>query len=519
MRNSANAAWLFCLCLSMVLIWTKVAHADEQDENYELMRLFVDTFEEIDDNYVKGIDRRDLVEAAIQGMLAKLDPYSNYISPDDLASFEQDVQQEFGGIGIQVHFDPEHRELIVMTPLPGTPAYEAGIRPGDRIVNIEGTDVVEFELGKELSTAVSLLKGAPGEKVKLTVRHDGNKFAPELTAKIEEEESAKDPATVDDAAETDEADEDVHVVERDEAEDDENLETLEITREIIRVATVMGDRYNADGTWNFMIDEKNRIGYIRLSHFSRNSAAELQDALKELEKQDVQGLILDLRWNPGGLLTSAVEICDMFIDSGKIVSTKGRNTQERTWRAKRRGTYKDFPMAILINRFSASASEIVSACLQDHDRAVVVGERSWGKGSVQNVIELEEGESALKLTTASYHRPSGKNIHRFPKAKTEDEWGVMPNDGFEVKATNQEMLEYRRFRSERDVLSPEGPPKSDFVDKQYQRALDYILNNLPGSEEQKARQDEDPAPAGKAAGKEAAELPRRFFVVPRRQVL
>ncbi|WP_237226995.1 S41 family peptidase [Rubinisphaera sp. JC750] len=493
MRNSANAAWLLCLCLSTTLIWTHVSHAAEQDDNYELMRLFVDTFEEIDDNYVKDIDRRDLVEAAIQGMLAKLDPYSNYISPDDLASFEQDVQQEFGGIGIQVHFDPEHRELIVMTPLPGTPAYEAGIRAGDRIINIEGKDVVEFELGKELSTAVLLLKGAPGEKVELTVRH-------EATGPDQKSEAAQA---------------------KEESEDDvdPNVETLEITRDVIRVATVMGDRYNPDGTWNFMIDEENRIGYVRLSHFSRNSAAELQDALKELEKQDVQGLILDLRWNPGGLLTSAVEICDMFVDSGKIVSTKGRNTQERTWRAKRRGTFKDFPMAILINRFSASASEIVSACLQDHDRAVIVGERSWGKGSVQNVIELEEGSSALKLTTASYHRPSGKNIHRFPKAKPEDEWGVMPNDGFDVKLSNQEMLDYRKFRSERDVLSNNGPPESEFVDKQYKSALNYIMNNLPGSEEQKAKQDGEAQPAGKSAGKEAAEVPRRFFVVPRRQVM
>lgn len=496
MRNSANAAWLVCLLLSATLVWAKVSPAEENNENYELMRLFVDTFEEIDRNYVKDIDRRDLIEAAIQGMLSKLDPYSNYISPEDLASFEQDVQQEFGGIGIQVHFDPERRELIVMTPLPGSPAYEAGIRAGDRIVSIEGKEVVEFELGKELNTAVLLLKGPPGQKVKLTVRHEtpmGD--SPEVA-------EGEKPDGADDAN-----------VEIRKA----SIETLEVTRDIIKVATVMGDRYNPDGTWNFMVNPEEKIGYIRLSHFSRNSASEMQAALKQLEKEGMKGLILDLRWNPGGLLTAAVEISDLFVDSGKIVSTKGRNTQERTWRAKKRGTFTGFPMAVLVNRFSASASEILSACLQDHARAVVVGERSWGKGSVQNVIELEEGESALKLTTASYHRPSGKNIHRFPKATPEDEWGVMPDEGYEVMFDTKQMLDYRRFRSERDVLRKEGPPASDYVDTQFLKALEFVHSKLTSTEEQKKAEEQPPE--AKSAEKEAAELPRGFFVVPRMTVL
>ncbi len=489
MRSSVHPAWLVSLCLSLTLIWTQVGLADDRDDaddTYELMRLFVDTFEEIEQNYVKDIDRRELVEAAIQGMLVKLDPYSNYISPEDLSAFEQDVQQEFGGIGIQVSFDRAHRELVVMTPLPGTPAYKAGVRAGDRILKIDDHKVADFELGKELNQAVKLLKGPTGKKVKLLIRHQPVSGAG----------SDGKPA-------------------------EGKTETVEVARAVIRVATVMGDRYNPDGTWNFMLDEKNKIGYIRLTHFSRNSAAEMHAALLQLKKQGMKGLILDLRWNPGGLLTAATEISDMFIESGKIVSTKGRKTQERTWRAKKRGTFSGFPMAVIINRYSASASEIVSACLQDHHRAVIIGERSWGKGSVQNIIELEGGQSALKLTTASYHRPSGKNIHRFPGSKKEDVWGVMPDEGHRIRFSREQMIAYRDYRSKRDVLSDKEPASSDFVDTQLQDALDYILSKLHGSKEGKEEEkkaEEKTAPA-KKEDKKAARLDRMFFMLPARTIL
>jgi carboxyl-terminal processing protease len=166
----------------------------------------------------------------------------------------------------------------------------------------------------------------------------------------------------------------------------------------------------------------------------------------------MQGLVLDLRFNPGGLLTSAVEVSDLFLAKGRIVSTAGRNIEEKSWDAKAGEDFDDFPLAVLVNRYSASSSEIVAACLQDHQRAIVVGERTWGKGSVQNVVEMEGGKSALKLTTASYMRPSGKNIHRFPDAKEKDEWGVMPDEGYAVRFNDDELRNYLARRRMRDFI-------------------------------------------------------------------
>ena len=430
----------------------------EPPSDYELMRMFVDTFEQIDRNYVKDVDRRELMEAAIRGMMEKLDPYSSYISPEELTQFNQSVEQEFGGIGIQVHLDSETKMLTVMTPLPGTPAYKAGVLAGDVIMEIEGKPTKGFTI----EDAVKALKGKPGEPVTIGVRHAGS----------------------------------------------DKIEQIELVRDIIHVATVMGDRYRKDGDWEFMLDDEKKIGYIRLTHFSRRTAEELVEALEKLESQGMKALVLDLRFNPGGLLTQAVEIADLFIEDGKIVSTKGRNTEERVWEARKPGTYSGFPIAVLVNRFSASASEIVSAALQDHGRAVIVGERTWGKGSVQNVVELQNGSSALKLTTASYHRPSGKNIHKFPDAKESDEWGVMPDEGHKVEFSDEEIGEFLKYRRDRDVISGNGPPESAFTDRQLARALEALEQKLDGSgtveapgEKKKAAEAEKPVEASKESAR------------------
>jgi carboxyl-terminal processing protease len=379
----------------------KKPEASAEEDYYELFKVLVDTLDQVERNYVEDVSRRELFEAAIEGVLKKLDPYSNYIAPEELDRFKGAIEREFGGIGIMIGFDQDDGQLKITSPLYGTPAYRAGLLAGDRIVQIEG----EPTEGLSIDEAVRRLKGKEGTTVTFTVIHPDGK-----------------------------------------------RETVTVEREIIQVETVLGDQRKEDDTWDFMLDEKQGIGYVRLTAFSRDTARDLRRAIRGLEDRGLKGLILDLRFNPGGLLSSAIEVCDMFISEGRIVSTKGRNRSERSWDAHKPGTFGDFPMAVLVNRYSASASEIVSACLQDHGRAVVIGERTWGKGSVQSVVDLEEGRSALKITTHSYWRPNGKNIHRGREDTDDDEWGVTPNDGYLVKLRDVEVGRLLKYRQDRDIL-------------------------------------------------------------------
>lgn len=408
----------------------------DSSKYYKLLRQFADTLDQVDRNYVKEIDRTELIEAAIEGMLSKLDQHSDYISPDEIEDFRGQVDNEFGGIGVQVSI--EEGEVLVISPVYGSPAYRQGVISGDVITKVDGNSIK----GVNLEEAVKQMKGKIGTNVVITVRHpDGE-----------------------------EAD-------------------ITIRRSIIRLETVLGDRRKDDDTWDFFIDREAKIGYIRLNAFSQFTARDLRNALNELYRDDVKGLILDLRFNPGGLLASAIQICDFFIPEGRIVSTEGRNTEPQIWDARRRGTFDSIPIAVLINRYSASASEVVSACLKDHDKAVVIGERSFGKGSVQNVINLEGGQSALKLTTAAYYRPSGKNIHRGQDSTEEDEWGVKPSEGYEVKMTQREMRQYLIDRQERDLLKePDGDAKP-FEDKQLQKAIEYIRGAIAMTSDESSEPD------------------------------
>lgn len=378
----------------------KKQQAEKDAEYYEMFKVLADTMDQVERNYVKDISRRELMEAAIRGVLEKLDPYSNYISPDEIGRFKTAVENQFGGIGIQV--DVRHGRLTVVSPLVGSPAYRAGIQAGDVIVEIDGKSSANIELDE----AIRRLKGEAGSSVSITLVHPPKS----------------------------------------------DRRTVTIEREIIHLETVLGDRRDDHDRWDYMLDHEKRIGYIRITSFGRDTFRDLHAAMKELDKQKLRGLIVDLRFNPGGLLGSAIEVADLFLNEGEIVSTAGRNSPKRSWSARKPDTFDGFPMVVLVNRYSASASEIVSASLQDHKRAVVIGERTWGKGSVQNVIELENGKSALKLTTASYRRPNGQNIHRFPDSKESDQWGVMPDPGYEIKLGDDEMSQLVALRHQRDIL-------------------------------------------------------------------
>lgn len=399
-------------------------------EFFELLRLFTDTLDQIDRNYVKDVSRRELMEAAIRGMMTKLDPYSNYIPPEEMEGFRGGIENEFGGIGIQVAIDGG--KLTVISPLVGSPAYRAGVQAGDWIRQIDGT----LTRGMTLDDAVKKMKGKLGTEVVVTVVRARDGRTDELTLK----------------------------------------------RETIKVETVLGDRRHADDAWDYLLDPDAKIGYLRITSFGRSTTADVEKAIKQLVERQLRGLVIDLRFNPGGLLSSAIEISDLFVAEGRIVSTSGKNAPERVVKAVKAGTYEDFPVVVLVNRYSASASEIVAACLQDHGRAVVIGERTWGKGSVQNIVELEEGRSAIKLTTAGYLRPNGKNIHRFEGATEDDDWGVRPDQGFEIKLEDDELGKLIEQRRARDVVRPpaedaESSP-AEFVDRQLQAGLDLLRKKL-----------------------------------------
>jgi carboxyl-terminal processing protease len=392
---------------------------------------------EVRNRYVTEVSpqrERKLVEDMINGGLERLDPHSTFINNRDLKQFNRTSKGKFGGIGVQVGYDRNNRGLLtVISPMVGTPAYEAGVLAGDIILKIDGKNADSMRLDE----AVDMIQGDPDTTITLTVLHDGG----------------KEPVDI------------------------------PIRRSIIKVQSVLGDRRKENKDWDYYLDDKSRIGYLRITSFSETAAAEVRQIIIAQQKEGLRGLILDLRNNPGGLLRAAVEIADMFLTEGKIVSTRGRYQQEEIIEARPEGTMllpaERYPIAVLINRNSASASEILAAALQDHHRAVVIGERSFGKGSVQNIIDLENKSSALKLTTASYWRPSGKNIHRFPDSKETDEWGVKPDAGYEVALKDEERLEFLMDRSERDIIRDKKtteakPGKKPHVDKVLQKAVEYI---------------------------------------------
>lgn len=393
--------------------------------------------------YVEDVDSRDLFESAMNGMVeGALDRYSSYISPDSFRQMEESLDQEFGGVGIEIE-KPDGEPLMVLSPLFGAPAYEQGLRAGDEILSIDGEETAEMSQ----TEAVDRMRGAPGSPVKLTVRHAGEEEVFEAT----------------------------------------------VVREVIVVQSVLGDKRRDDGSWDFHLQRDPRIGYLRLTTFGKHTVEEIRELLADEANQDFQALLIDLRSNAGGLLSAAVETCDLFIDQGRIVSTRGRDDAIGREYDATSPTAVDarLPVVVLVNRFSASASEIMAACLQDHERAIVVGERTWGKGTVQNILEMEGGASALRLTTATYWRPSGENIHRSKDAEEDDAWGVRPNEGYEVMFEDEEMRLVNERRRDRDIgresepaaeLLPADRQPVESTDRQLEKAFEYLENLLSGTQ-------------------------------------
>ena len=321
---------------------------DEKKEVYKYLNLFGEAFEKIKNNYVEDVTVKDLIESAIEGMLTSLDPHSTYLNTEELDELRVQTKGEFGGLGIEVTL--ENGVVKVISPIDDTPASKAGIMAGDMITHLDGEPV----LGMTLSEAVGLMRGKVGSKIKLKVVRNEN----------------------------------------------ENLD-IEIVRAIIELKSVKSRI-------------ENEIGYIRVSSFNQRVDDEIKKAIKKFKSDNDQliGYILDLRNNPGGLLDQAISVTDIFLEKGEIVSTRGRNDSDTNrYSAVKSDLTDGLPLVVLINQGSASASEIVAGALQDHKRAIIMGTKSFGKGSVQTI--LPSGENvAIKLTTAKYYTPSGKSIQQ-----------------------------------------------------------------------------------------------------------
>ena len=456
-----NLAWLLGITAANFLALAILQSAPTQgplQTKHENYRLMVEAVEEVQSKYVKPLNTermRELFEDMLNLGLEQLDPHSGFINAEEYKHFMKSSRGKFGGVGIKIGMD-RARQIFVESPIVGTPAYEAGIEAGDLIVKIDGHSTENMSMKK----AIDMIQGDPGQKITLTVLHENSEKPVDVT----------------------------------------------MARAEIMIDSVLGDLRMNDKMkeWDFMMDKQSRIAYIRITQFTETTADDLAKVISQLQKDEVKGLILDLRTNPGGLLRSAVEVSSLFLPEGKrVVSTKGRDGKGETYDAKRfpgrPAAVVDVPIAILLNRYSASASEIVAAALQDHLRAVIIGERSYGKGSVQNIIPLENGTTALKLTTASYWRPSEKNIHRFRDSKEKDEWGVKPNEGFEVELTDKERLGYFKYRRERDVVRKSGTkPEAEqrwllvpwnievlrpepYKDRVVEKALEYLREKTKGA--------------------------------------
>ena len=390
----------------------------------------------IEEGYVNEVDPEDLYNSAMQGIVADLDPYSAFIPPSKFEEFQSTIEQRFGGLGILIEGPPTSNRLTVVTPIPGTPAFEAGLRPGDTIISIDGVSTENMDVAK----AQELMKGPLGESVNLEIKRET--LAEHLFRSIE--------------------------------------------RANVQVNSVYGDRIQNDSEWNYFLEEDSRIAYLRITVFGEQTYEEFKKALAEIE-DDAEALVIDLRGNPGGVLRCAVQLCDLLIDEGTIVSTRGR-TEERYSEfvaTPEIAFNKNTPIVLLVNEGSASASEIMAGCLQDLGRALVAGQRSFGKGTVQEVIELEPNRSALKFTTAKFYRPSGKNINRSEEMTDEDDWGVSPEPMFDLPLDDTQSLYLkRRWRNRndpREMTREIRPPAPECAgDPQLKLVLDYLRNVLDG---------------------------------------
>ena len=377
MKRKNSFKYILTITVVILLNISNKVYSQNIDKLYEKIDLFAEVLEKIQNEYVEEVDQAEIIDSAINGALQSLDPFSAYMNPKVFEESQSETSGEFGGLGIEVSM--ESGVIKVITPIDDTPAAKAGVKAGDYIVKINGEQVQ----GKTLMEAVNLMRGPEGTSIEITVRRKGLR-----KAKI-----------------------------------------FKITREIIEIKSVISK----------IVD--NKVGYLRLRAFNANSSSQLKKEIAKIEKnKKLVGYILDLRNNPGGLLSQAVTISDFFLNDGEIVSTKGRKKREnRKFFAKKGDKIDGKPLIVLINNGSASASEIVAGALQDQKRAILLGETTFGKGSVQSIIPLKN-RGAIRLTISKYYLPSGKSISEVgvvPDIKVEEE-----DEEFSINTITDNQLNY-----------------------------------------------------------------------------
>jgi C-terminal peptidase prc len=396
------------------------------------------------------------VTYTLNGMLSHLDKHTDYISPEILDQMRIDTTGEYYGIGAHIRQNTNRDMLQIVSPIYGSPAYKAGLRAGDIVTKIKrevDSQGLPLEKPQVVSTkglpteeAVKLIKGRKGTKVKLVVEREG------VSKPFE----------------------------------------VEIARDKVELETVLGFKRGPNDRWNFYLDPEKKIVYVRLTQFARNTYRDLYRVMKKLNGKGINGMVLDLRFNPGGLLDSAVKVSDLFVDDGVIVTIKPRRGRETVYIGKHEGSYLDFPMVCLVNDSSASGSEIVSACLQDHGRAIIMGERSYGKGSVQTILPFEPTGGQLKMTNATFWRPSNKNLNKSStKGRPEDEWGVTPDAGYLLKMSVKDQDSLFDFQREQEIIKRRDlkakPFKPGFKDPQLEMALKYLRGQIRTAAKREAR--------------------------------
>ncbi len=431
--NKERLAWTVSLVLIALLAFQIPGSLAQRDDDYAFVRRLIDIHRQVATNYVENVDEARLHDGAIKGMLEELDPFSMYIPPSRQEDFDRLLEGSFKGVGVVLNQNPDGR-IEVVTPIDDSPAAKAGVMAGDVLVKVNGESLDNMRLPE----VVKKVAGPLGSEVKLSFKR--------VTG--------------------------------------EDLE-LTIKRQEIILRTVKGYSRKPDNSWDYWASEDPKIAYVRITQFTSDTYANLKPVLENLLADGMRGLILDLRFNPGGQLKQAVDIVDMFVEKGTIVSVKGRNRPERIESATGSATMTKFPMVVLVNEASASASEIVAGSLKDNGRAVVIGERSYGKGSVQELIPLDSKGGELKLTVAYYYLPSGRCVHR---QKDATEWGVEPQIVVPMEPAAEQKMYVARQEQEnfrRPVIKGATRPTTDSspvsletLDPQLHTALNTLIGGI-----------------------------------------